>query len=233
MVRTAQADAGVYNFRQVPDRRDQSIAGMNEGAAGETDPLDPGNFMDGFEQAREVARRVVRRLVMIDDLPKQLEFRAGRWRRRRGPSARISAWPDPLVSACVRHHAERAEIVAAFDDGHVRPDWIAAPNHAKRKRRILVRVLDRDSAPGALGAHYVGPLFPQRLGSHHRQHLHLLRADDQVDRCVRSPDQPATSFARRSGDVRRWVAARSRPHLLDFAQPCVSFSSARSRTLHV
>jgi hypothetical protein len=59
--------------------------------------------------------------------------------------------PHPLVAARVRHHAEGAELVAAFDDRDVGLDRIAAARDAQRERDIAERVeIDERRVP--LGA---------------------------------------------------------------------------------
>ena len=49
--------------------------------AREADALDAGNLVDRFEQRREIARRIVRRLVVIHDLAEQLDLAPAAGRR--------------------------------------------------------------------------------------------------------------------------------------------------------
>ena len=74
-----------------------------------------------LEQGREVAAGVVWRLVVIDDLPEQLDFARTRCDRLTRVGHDLGNRTHPLVPARVRHHAERAELVAPLDDCHVRP----------------------------------------------------------------------------------------------------------------
>jgi hypothetical protein len=60
--------------------------------AREADAIDAGNLVDRFEQCREIARRIVRRLVVVDDLAEELHLPAGRSPRPSRTSARISAF---------------------------------------------------------------------------------------------------------------------------------------------
>ena len=62
------------DLRQVADRGDDAVAGVARMRAREADAIDAGNFVDRFEQRREIARRIVRRLVVIHDLAEQLDF---------------------------------------------------------------------------------------------------------------------------------------------------------------
>ena len=60
--------------------------------AGEADALDARDFVHRLEQPGEVARRVVRRLVVIHDLPEELHLARARSRQPSRTSARISAF---------------------------------------------------------------------------------------------------------------------------------------------
>ena len=58
----------------------------------------PSHLVQPFEQAGEVARGIVRRLVVIDDLPEQLHFLAPvstAWRAsaRMSATGRMRSWP--------------------------------------------------------------------------------------------------------------------------------------------
>ena len=119
--------------------------------AGESDPRESVDRLQTLEQRREVAGRVVGRLIVIDDLPEQLDFaRAGvDGMARLGDDVRRR--PHALVTARVRHDAERAEFVAAFDDGDVGLDRIEAASDPQRKRDIAHRIDIEDRR---------GPSFP-------------------------------------------------------------------------
>ena len=83
---------------------------------------------------------IVRRVVVVDDLPEQLHFAVAAGGRLAHLGQDVGLRAHPLVAARVRHDAEAAELVAALDDRHVRLDRIAAPRHAERKRHIVVRI---------------------------------------------------------------------------------------------
>ena len=141
--------------------------------AREPDPLETLDLVDAREQLREVARRVVRGLVMVHDLSEELDF--PRARRDRLPHVRedVIDWAHPLVTARVRHHAEGAEVVAALDDRDVRLQRIAAASDPQRERHVVMRT-DVEERLGAC----------PRDGFVHeeRQAFEGLRADQDVDR---------------------------------------------------
>ena len=129
--------------------------------------------MQALEQAGEIAGGIVGRLVVVDDLPEQLDFlRAG------GDGVAclrqdVGNRPHPLVPARIRHHAEGAELVAAFDDGDVGLDWILAPGDPQGERHVAERIqVDHRSTPrGGV----------ERLLDEHRQAFQILRTDNHVD----------------------------------------------------
>ena len=140
--------------------------------AGEADPLQPVDVVEALEERREVARRVVRRLVVIDDLPEQLDFPRPGVRRLPRVGEDVGDRPHPLVAARVRHDAEGAELVAAFDDRDVGLQRVATARDAERKRDVLDRVeIDRGACARAAAGRRV---------DEHRQALQVLRTDDHV-----------------------------------------------------
>ncbi len=86
----------------------------------------------GFEQPAEVARRIVGRRVVVHDLAEQLHFSVARVGGLTDLRHDIRLRPHALVSPRVRDDAEAAELVAPFDDRHIRLDRIGTPRHAKR-----------------------------------------------------------------------------------------------------
>jgi hypothetical protein len=56
------------DLRQIADRGNDAIAGVARMRAREADAIDAGNVMNLFEQRWEIARRIVRRLVVVHDL---------------------------------------------------------------------------------------------------------------------------------------------------------------------
>ncbi len=87
--------------------------------AREPDPPNPGHAVHRREQSGEVALRIVGRLVVVHDLAEQVNFGPTATDRlvNLGQDLRLRA--HPLVPPGLRHHAERAVVVAALDDGHV------------------------------------------------------------------------------------------------------------------
>ena len=128
------------DLRQVAHGFDQAHWHMPRMRAREPDALDAGHLVHSLQQRREIARRIVRRLIVVDDLPEQLDLAVPLVRGMSHFVEDVALRAHALVPARVRHDAERAELVAAFDDGDVRLDRIVAPRHAERKRHVLVRV---------------------------------------------------------------------------------------------
>ena len=143
--------------------------------AGKADPLDARDLMDGFEQAAEVARRVVRGTVMIDDLPEQLDLAATAVSRLANLGEDVALGPHPLMAARVRHDAKAAELIAAFDDRHVGLQRVGPPRHPQGKRDIVVGIEVDDRLARRRG------LFDQ-----HRQPADRLRADDHIGDALRA-----------------------------------------------
>ena len=56
------------HLRQIPDGLDESSAGVTWMRTRKANPLDAGDIIDGGEELGEVARGIVRRLVVIHDL---------------------------------------------------------------------------------------------------------------------------------------------------------------------
>ena len=148
--------------------------------AREPDPIDAWNAAHPLQERGEVARRVVGRLVVIDDLTQQLNFPMTRARRLPGFGDDVGGRPHPLVPARVRHDAERAELVAPFDDRDARADGIGVPGDTERKRDVVVRI-DVHDLP-ARAHHVIDDL---------RKLLQPLGADDDVDRPVAAQQRRA------------------------------------------
>src|SRR6266849_2913837 len=104
------------DLRQVAHPCQEAIIEVPRVRAGKADALDAGDVVDGLEEAGEVARRLVRRLVVVDDLAEQLYFLVAAGRRVADFREDVGLWTHALVAARVRHHAEAAEFVAALDD---------------------------------------------------------------------------------------------------------------------
>ena len=158
------------DVRQVANRRDHPLRDVAWVRARKANAFDALDVVHAFEERREIAGGIVRRLIVIHDLTEQVNLLPAS--RRRFPDLRedVGHGAHPLVPARERHHAERAEVVAAFDDRDPRLQRIASSRDAKRKRHVVVRI-DVDDGFGAA-----------RLLHEHRQALQALRAYDDVDR---------------------------------------------------
>ena len=88
--------------------------------ARKTDPLHAVNLVDRFEEAGEIAARLVGRIVVIHDLAEQLHLAMSCARRLAHFGQDVGPCPHPLVAAGVGDDAEATEFVAAFDDRDVR-----------------------------------------------------------------------------------------------------------------
>ena len=125
--------------RQVANGSNESVAHVPWVRARESHTLDSRHGADARQKLREVAVRVVRRLVVVDDLAEQLNLEPARVHGRSHFVENLRYRPHPFVAARVRHHAERAELIAAFDDGDPRAHGIRVPGHSQRERHVVVR----------------------------------------------------------------------------------------------
>ena len=100
--------------RQVAHGGDQPLRRVTRMRAGKPDAAHARHLVDRFEQAGEVAGRIVRRLVVIDDLPEQLDLHpaAVHGVAHVGQDFRLRA--HPFVAARVGDDAEGAVVVAAL-----------------------------------------------------------------------------------------------------------------------
>ena len=101
--------------------------------AGEANALQSVDLVESREQRREVARRVVGGLVVIDDLSEELNLDRALRDRLPGLGDNRRRRTHALVAAGIGHDAEGAELVASFDDGHVGLRRIGAPRDTQRK----------------------------------------------------------------------------------------------------
>src|SRR6185436_2346574 len=168
----------------------------------------PGNRVHRFEQAREVALRLVWRDVVVHDLTKQLDFPTSAGRHLPDLGQDIALGPHALVPTRVGYDAEAAELVAALDDGDVGLDRIAAAGDAQRKRHVLVRV----EVERAAGAPLVARI--EDLLDEHRQPTDGLSADNDVGDAGRAPeDRLALLLRDAAGDGHNRVVAVHRRQL--------------------
>ena len=77
---------------QIAHRGDQTVGRVPRMRARKANAAHAGHVVDRLEQRGKVARGIVGRLIVIDDLPEELHFRLGRWPPRARTSARISAF---------------------------------------------------------------------------------------------------------------------------------------------
>src|SRR5678815_1948273 len=133
------------------------------------DTVDAVNVVDRRQQRGKVTRRIVGRLVVIDDLPQELNLLPAAGDRLADVRNDVGFSAHAFVAPRIRDDAERAVVVAAFDNGDVSLDWIAAPGDPERERDVIPRV-DVNFSGGCL----------RRLLDEHWKHLQLLRANDDV-----------------------------------------------------
>ncbi len=139
--------------------------------AREPDPLDAGHVVDLREQLREVAAGIVRRLVVIDDLPEELNLAAA---RSRPPRARRPGCPPSRASA--RGRACTGTTQNAQWSLH--PSMIVTYALTGSPRRVMPSG-NVTSSHGLMSTSANADCG--RLLDEHRQHLQPLRADDDVD----------------------------------------------------
>ena len=144
----------------------------------------PGTSWTASSSAAKSQDGIVRRLVVIDDLPEQLDFLVPFGGRLHHLVDDVALGAHPLVAARVRHHAERAELVAAFDDGDVGLHRIVPARHPERKRHVVVRI-DVDARL----------VVEDGLGDELGQLLQAARADHDVDHRRPLQQRPASCCA--------------------------------------
>src|SRR5690242_20615631 len=108
--------------------------------AGESNAFDPVDVVDRFEEAWKVAVWIVRRLVVVDDLPEELDLAPAVRRRLAHLRENVRLRPHPLLPPCIWYDAETTELVAAFDDRDIRACRLVAARDSQRKRHVLVRI---------------------------------------------------------------------------------------------
>ncbi len=128
------------DLRQAGDGVQKRVVHVPRMRAGKANPLDTVDSLHSLEQPGKTARRIVGRLVMVDDLSQQLDFLPACRRGVANFGHDVCLAPHAFMAARVRHHAEAAEFVAALDDGDVRLDWIASSRHAERPADIIVGI---------------------------------------------------------------------------------------------
>src|SRR6266496_1986573 len=127
------------HFRQPAHRVEKTSIDVTGVRARKPDALDTRDLVDGLDEPREVAPRVVWSLVVIHDLAQQLDLPTAARNRLANFGENIGLRTHPFVSAGIRDDAKAAEVVATLDDGHIRLDRIAPPRHTPRKRHVVLR----------------------------------------------------------------------------------------------
>jgi len=137
---------------------------------GKANPLDAGNGVHCLEQRREVALWVVGRLVVIDDLPEEVNLLPPGGHRLFHLPQDLLLRPHALVPPGIRDHAERAVVVAALEDRHVCPDGVRPPGQPQGKTDIIVGVHVHLSLPRR-GLFHQDRQLPRGLCSDHHVHV--------------------------------------------------------------
>src|SRR5215211_2914343 len=122
---------------QITDSLDEPRPGVTGMRACKPYTLDTGHFVDRGQQFSEVAPRSVWRLVVIDDLPEELDLLSAGLCCLPHVSQDVGLRPHALVSPRVRDDAERTVVVAAFDDRDVGLDGIVASGNPQRKSDVV------------------------------------------------------------------------------------------------
>ena len=180
----------------------------------------PGTSLTRASNSGEVARRIVRRLVVIHDLAEQLHLDVAASRLPRGPRrgcrrpGRMRSWPRVYgTTQNAQNSLQPSMIVTQARTGS---DGLATPSG------------NETSSCGSMSMRGVRACAPRRATSA-RQLLQALRADDDVD--ARSRARAARAFLLRhatgDGDDRRRAGRCG--GLADFAEPRIAASLRRSR----
>ena len=93
----------LHTARQVADGGDETRRDVPRMRTGEPDATNAADRADPLQEGREVTGRVVRRLVVIDDLPEQLHFDAAGVGGALHLGENVADGTHPLVPARVRH----------------------------------------------------------------------------------------------------------------------------------
>src|SRR5258707_15577639 len=104
------------DLRQTRHRAEKPVVEMPRVRARKPDAVDAVDLVDRFEETREVAGGVVRRVVMVDDLAEELYLGVSGRRRFADLRQDVGLRTHALVPARVGHDTEAAELVAALDD---------------------------------------------------------------------------------------------------------------------
>src|SRR5687767_4379035 len=112
------------HLRQPAHRVDHARRDVTRVWAREPDAAQAVDLVQTLEQSREIAGRIVGGLVMVHDLAEELYLPGARIRGLPCLRDNVGRLPHSFMSPGVRHDAERAELIAAFDDGDVRLERI-------------------------------------------------------------------------------------------------------------
>src|SRR5262245_14100164 len=123
---------------QIANRFDQPRRHVTWMGAGKSNAPYPRDLTHPLEQAGELAGRIVRRLIVIHDLPEELYFHATAVGDLADLREDVRHRPHAFVAARVRHDTESTEVVAAFNDRHERTHRISASHDTERKRHVVL-----------------------------------------------------------------------------------------------
>lgn len=149
------------------------VARMRAGESNSGDPIDRAH---PAQELGKIACAVVWRVVVIDDLPQELNLRMAGGRGLFDFSKDVDNRPHSLVPPSVGDHAKRTELVTALDNRHVSTDRIISASKTQGETDVFVR-LDVDQGAGVLSPfrrqNQLRQL-PQSLGAHN--HIHEVGA---------------------------------------------------------
>src|SRR5688500_8589834 len=97
------------DFWQRPQRLDHPRGDVPGMRARETDPFEAVDAIETLEESREIAVRIVRCLVVVDDLPEQLDLPGAGGDGLTGVRHDVGGGPHSFLAPRVRHHTEGTE----------------------------------------------------------------------------------------------------------------------------
>ena len=202
-----------HQFGQIAMGFDQRIIDVAGMAGRVAQAHDAGNFGDAAEQPAERPGHAVRTFAVIgvDVLPDQRDLAHAIVGKPHHVVDDFCDRPRDFRAARIRHHAEGAELVAAFLHGDERRDAARADRLRLWRRQKTELVLDREfglqRAAMAFGA-----------GKQLRQMMIALRADHDVDDRRAADDLGALGLRDAAGDRNTHLATLACGFILGDAQ---------------
>jgi hypothetical protein len=137
--------------------------------AGESNSLDALHVVDPLEKLGEIAPGLGRVLVVIHDLPEEVNLAVSLRRGAPGFLDDFGGRSHALMSSGVWNNTESAEVVTPLDDRYVRPYRVVSDCDAKRKGNVIVGM-------------YINLMLRSTLSLLHKhwEALERLRADDDI-----------------------------------------------------